>query len=280
MKTNFVAFLNKHGMACASDTDMTLYALSKKEPVAVAVNPYSPIPWDNIINAYLRQSDVAPHDDFSDYARDFAEFLKTVKSQKKWAKLTDEEANIIFLGFGQDDLFPSYIDANVRHDTASNALECELRSNCHIDHEFCAAYCKLGSFELMQPVLNGISQDARKSMIDKHTEDMNKYKTRVYAAMKKHDCKTSLDDVEFDEMGAFMNELADMSGCHQRQLSMAIESFNIEDMVKVAETFVDANDQLEHLKAGGFGLPNSTKELAVITRTEGLTWIKHGIFGL
>lgn len=280
MKTNFVAFLNKHGIACASDTDMTLYALSKKEPVALAVNSYSPIPWDSIINAYLRRGDIALHDDFSDYVRDFAEFLKTVKSQKKWAKLTDEEANIIFLGFGQDDLFPSGIDVYVRHNPASNALECELRCESHIDHGFSADYYRLGAFELMQPVLNGISEEAMKSMIDKHTEDMNKYKTRVYAAMKKHDCKTSLDDVEFDEMGAFMNELADMSGCHQRQLSMAIESFNIEDMVKVAETFVDANDQLEHLKAGGFGLPNSTKELAVITRTEGLTWIKHCLYGL
>ena len=80
MKTSFIAFLNKHGIACASDTDMTLYALSKQEPVAIAVNPYSPIPWDNIINAYLRKGCIPLHDDFRDYARDFAEFLKTVDS--------------------------------------------------------------------------------------------------------------------------------------------------------------------------------------------------------
>ena len=48
MKTSFVAFLNKRGIACASDTDMTLYALSRQEPVALAVNSYSPIPWDFI----------------------------------------------------------------------------------------------------------------------------------------------------------------------------------------------------------------------------------------
>ena len=43
MKTSFVAFLNKRGIACASDTDMTLYALSRQEPGALAVNSYSPI---------------------------------------------------------------------------------------------------------------------------------------------------------------------------------------------------------------------------------------------
>lgn len=276
MKTNFVAFLNKHGIACASDTDMTLYALSKKEPVALAVNPYSPILWDNIINAYLRRGDIALHDDFSDYVRDFAEFLKTVDSQKKWAKLTDEEANIIFMGYGQDDLFPSGIDVYVRHNTTSNALECELRAECRIDHEYSSDYCRLGEFELMQPVLNGISDDALDSMIDMHTKNMKKYKERMAAALKKANCKTSLDEVQFDETSAFMDELED----HQRQLNIAIESFNIEDMVRVAETFIDANDQLEHLKGGGIGLPNSTKELAVITRTEGLTWIKHCLYGL
>ena len=51
MKTSFVAFLNKRGIACASDTDMTLYALSRQEPVALAVNSYSPIPCDSSINA-------------------------------------------------------------------------------------------------------------------------------------------------------------------------------------------------------------------------------------
>lgn len=280
MNTHFIAFINKHGIACASDTDMTLYALSKQEPVVIVVNPYSPIPWDSIINAYLRKGCSPLHDDFSDYARDFAEFLKTIDSQKKWANLTIDEANVIFLGFGKDDLFPSAIDAYVRHDKDTNMLQCQLYEECHINHEYSAGYFMLSEFEIMQPVLNGVGKSAMKSMIDKHTEGMKKYKERVAKTMKKTQCKTSIDDVQFDESEDFMRKLSEMTGYHQHQFSMAIDSFNIEDMVKVAETFIDANDQLEHLKAGGIGLPNSTKELAVITRTEGLTWIKHCLYGL
>ena len=59
MNTSFVAYMNKRGIACASDTDMTMYALSKQEPVALAVNSYSPIPWDTIINDYLDADGIA-----------------------------------------------------------------------------------------------------------------------------------------------------------------------------------------------------------------------------
>lgn len=207
MKTSFIAFLNKHGIACASDTDMTLYALSKQEPVAIAVNPYSPIPWDSIINAYLRKGCIPLHDDFSDYARDFAEFLKTVNRQKKWAGLTDEEANIIFLGFGQDDLFPSGVDAYVRHNTASNILECELREVCRIDHKNTSNYGMLGKFENMQPVLYCISGAAKTSLADRQEKDMNKYKERMKKALDNAHCDVALDDMPYDTQNAFSNGL-------------------------------------------------------------------------
>ena len=54
---------------------------------------------------------------------------------------------------------------------------------------------------------------------------------------------------------------------------------DFEDLVKVAEDFVDAKVQIDHLKNGGKGELPHTKELAVITRTEGVVWIKHCLYG-
>ena len=99
MNTSFVAFLNKEGIACASDTDMTLYALSRQEPVALAVNSYSPIPWDAIINTYLKKGEIAKHEVFGDYACDFSNYLSTVKINPAWKNLTEDDGNIIFLRF-------------------------------------------------------------------------------------------------------------------------------------------------------------------------------------
>jgi hypothetical protein len=74
--------------------------------------------------------------------------------------------------------------------------------------------------------------------------------------------------------------MSNLDDFQEKRLSTAIGSFNIEDMVKAVETFIDANGQLEHLQGGGIGEPKNTKELAVITRTEGVVWIKHCLFGL
>ena len=280
MTTSFVAFFNKHGIACASDTDMTLYALSKKEPVAIAVTPYSPIPWDKIINAYLRRGDIPLHDDFTDYARDFLQYLTTIEIKKKWSKLTEEEANIIFMGFGQDDLFPSGIDVDMSYDETSNTLQCQHMERRSISHQLKAEHCLLGDFELMQPMLYGISDTALKSLVDRQTEDLKKYKDHMAKAMKKAHCSISLDDFQFDTSDPYIGKMTNLDNNYEKCLSTAIGSFNIEDMVKAVETFIDANDQLEHLRGGGIGEPKSTKELAVITRTEGVVWIKHCLFGL
>ncbi len=283
MKTSFVAFLNKHGIACASDCDMTLYALSKQEPVAIAVNPYSPIPWKSIINAYLCRGNIPLPTHFSDYVNDFAQYLPSVESKMKWAGLTAEETQVIFLGFGTNDLFPSAISADVLLNKASNILHCQIDEECHINHDTTSEHFAFDEFEDLLPALYGVNNSAMESLIslcNKQKDNFMEYKTRMETALKKVNCDVSLDDLPFDPVPSF-SELTDkMIVEQQNQLNNVIDFFNMEDMVKAVETIIDANGQLEHLKNGDIGDPRSTKELAVITRTEGLVWIKHCLQGL
>ena len=66
METIFIALSNMSGIACASDRDHTLYQLSKKVPLALAVSPSSPIPWDSIIEQYKRTAGLEEKEEFSD----------------------------------------------------------------------------------------------------------------------------------------------------------------------------------------------------------------------
>lgn len=282
MNTSFVAFMNKRGIACASDTDMTLYALSKREPVAVAVNSYSPIPWDTIINAYLRRGDIALHENFTDYAHDFADFLLTVEGNGKWEQLSEDDSNIIFLGYGTEDIFPSGVDIKVRYDSTERKLKCDFNSEFSISHEDDSNFFILSPFENLQSVFLGCNTQIREKLIEKQAECFKNYKQRVADAFKGTRYEQTVNEFisQYDERQEYANQLRHMVGVHQRQLFMAIESFDIEDLVKVAEMFVDSNDQLIHLKNGGKGVLKSTKELAVITRVEGVVWIKHSLYGL
>jgi len=282
MNTSFVAFMNKRGIACASDTDMTLYALSKREPVAVAVNSYSPIPWDTIINAYLRRGDIALHENFTDYAHDFADFLLTVEGNGKWEQLSEDDSNIIFLGYGTEDIFPSGVDIKVRYDSTERKLKCDFNSEFSISHEDDSNFFILSPFENLQSVFLGCNTQIREKLIEKQAECFKNYKQRVADAFKGTRYEQTVNEFisQYDERQEYANQLRHMVGVYQRQLFMAIESFDIEDLVKVAEMFVDSNDQLIHLKNGGKGVLKSTKELAVITRVEGVVWIKHSLYGV
>ncbi len=280
MGTSFVAFMNKHGMACASDTDMTLYALSKREPVALAVNPGSPLPWDSIINAYLRQGEIPLHENFEDYARDFAEFLATLTPKKEWKNLTKLESKIVFLGFGMEDLFPSVVVAYVQYDAKQRIMSVNLETTLHISDDVDTAHVVIGNFSNMVPMLYGVSRPVLKSLVDNNLEVFHTYKERLAVALKEAGIKVDPEVLEMEDKRIYTNALLGMKKKHRMRLEAALDGFNVEDLVTTAETFVDAHDQLEHLKNGGKGTLQKTKELAISTRTEGLVWIKHSLYGL
>ena len=282
MNTSFAAFMNKKGIACASDTDMTLYALSKREPVTLAVNSYSPIPWDSIINAYLRRGDIALHENFTDYARDFADFLLTVEGNSKWGHLSEDDSNIIFLGYGSEDIFPSGVDIMIRYDDTEQKLKCDFNCEFSISHDVDSNFFTLSHFENVESVFFGCSTQIQEKLIEKQVDCFKNYKQRVAEAFKGTQYEQAVNEFisAYDERKEFSRQLGQMVGVHQKHLFMAIESFDIEDLVKVAEMFVDSNDQLTHLKEGGKGILRSTKELAVITRVEGVVWIKHSLYGV
>ena len=282
MKTSFIAFLNQHGIACASDTDMTLYALSRQEPIALAVNSYSPIPWDSIINAYLRQGEIAKHEIFGDYARNFANYLSTVKVNHVWKNLTEDDGKIIFLGFGTDDVFPSAVDMQVRLDEDGSKLVGDINIERAIDHKKETDFYTLSHFENTQPLIYGISVAARNKLIEKQTVLMDIFKQRIMDAIKgtkyEEDVQKRLS--EYGSTDTIANFFHQQTEDQLFRINCALDSFNVEDLVKVAEDFVDAKVQLDHLKSGGKGELPHTKELAVITRTEGVVYIKHCLFGL
>ena len=59
---------------------------------------------------------------------------------------------------------------------------------------------------------------------------------------------------------------------------MGVDAFSIEEMVTAVESIVNANAKLSHLHAGAKGKHGETKEIAVMTIPEGLTWIKHSVY--
>ena len=283
MRTNsFISLYNKSGIACASGTDNTIYRFSKEEPVAVAVCPFSPIPWESIITAYLRKGEPAHHLTLEEYARDFEQFLQTYPADNAWNGLNIDERNLIFLGYGTNDIYPSVCDILIAVDEDTEKMNFDEINNTAISIDNQAAFNWNGDFERVNPILHGITQAVKDFMIERVGDSIELYKKRVldkFNGTKYEEyVKKSLDNYDFE--AAQHSLVYDATGHIQYEVYRGLDSFSIEDMVLSCENIINANIRLNHLATGGKSLIGSTREIAVLTRAEGFTWIKHSLFAI
>lgn len=281
---SFLAIYNQSGIACASDTDNTIYRLSKEEAVAIAICPYSPIPWECIITQYLRKGEPEHHKTLEEYARDFETFFQQFHADKAWNKLGINELNLIFLGYGQDEIYPSVCDIQIEVDEETEKMKLgEIGiKQINLSRDENAGYNWNGNFERLASILFGATEQVKDFATEKQFDLFHAYKQRVIEKFK----GTQYEEYVNKCLSNYPEEIAvpkPVTKATTKAFERAYEgisTFSIEELVSTAETLVNANVRLLHLKEGGKGLLGHTREIAVLTRAEGFTWIKHSLFAI
>lgn len=274
----FLALSNKAGIACAADADHTVFCLSKEIPVALAVNPASKIPWGALIQDYRRTGLISEHETLVEYAADFSTFLASVPVQDEWADLPSDEMNLIFLGFGSGDIFPSAYDvcAEVR-DGHLCLAEGDLKK-VGTNGEVLSHY--LGDFDNVATLIWGATEQSRSFFFLKEMGLFETYAQRVRDRFRGTEYEAYVEARlnRFDAPGKVLESLDRATGGTYSAFQLGVGAFSVEDMVSAVETLVSANAKLAHLKSGAKGSPASVKEIAVLTIPEGLSWIKHSLY--
>ena len=282
METIFIALSNMSGIACASDSDHTLYQLSKNVPLALAVNPSSPIPWDIIIDQYKQIGGLEEKKEFSDYAAHFLSFLSTIPVEKTWSTQSRNDLNIIFMGYGKEDLFPSIYDVILKINPDKNQLEEDFSEYNKISHDNIAAINLLGDIEGVSTLLFGATNNTKELILQYYAKQLENYKERVaenfkdteYAPFVQKKLEAfNVEDAAAEKINTATGEV--LSGVYN-----GLDTFSIEDLVTAVEALVNAEVRLKHLLSKGKEYPHNTKEIAVITHIEGVTWLKHSLFAL
>lgn len=282
MLTTCIAISNMSGIACASDTDRTIYQLSKTYPFAVAVNSYSPIPWDTIINNYKRLGEPEEKENISDYAKDFENSLSSMPVTEDYQDLSTEDSNIIFMGYGKEDLFPSIYDTCISLTNGKWSFDNDRTEIFKITHQEFAHINLLGNLDSIHTLIWGATPDVNDILIENHVKTFNVYKERVLERFKGTEFETfvtkKLDSYNAKE--TFIMKMCEAIDKTYTSVLDGIETFSVEDMVMATETILNAEVRLDHLSSGCKTPLNTTREIAVITRTEGLTWIKHSLYAI
>ena len=282
MKPICIALTNMSGIACASDRDHTIYQLSKRVPFAVAVNPDSPIPWYSIIEQFQLSGEPEESEEFSDYVTHFVSFLSNHFAEKSWSDLPADDTNVFFMGYGKEDLFPSVYDTVLKVNPENGQFEATQVGYNKISHQVCTAINHLCDIDSVSTLLFGVTNQTREALLPIYTKLFESYKDRV----KKHFADTEFTSYVTQELGSYNIEdsyyqtFYNAYGEVTSRTSMGLNTFSVEDLVTAVETLVNAEVRLKHLLSKGKEYPHLTKEIAVITRIEGLTWLKHSLFAL
>lgn len=280
-ETACMAFFSQAGIACASDTDGTIRLLSKTRPFAAALDPHSPIPWETICEEYLREQKNLPAGSLKQYFDDFTDFILK-KNYRCDKKEKDHISEFVFMGFGENDLYPSllYGFSSVGDD---GCPEFFVKEEISVKNEMMSSYFfGIGTFDTLLPILQGVSDE----MNEKFRECQNELFSGFQALVRKDVSDKpggkailkALDNLDLEGSADISREYA--SNIFRHDVAVGIDSFGIEEMVDSVETLVDAQIRLNSLRRGETCSTGYTREIAVMTIPEGLTWIKHPVYAI
>lgn len=283
METSFLYMANMSGIVCGSDTDMTIFQLSKKTPVVLAISATSSIPWFQIIEEYRRQGESKYYSDFDGYVDDFERYLSTVEINFKLPTLDINDCNLLFMGYGENNIYPIICNVYVTLDKDSKRLYFNEVDFCEISHENRTSSSHIGNFEQVSTLFQGATSQMIDYVESKTRDFFEEYISRVYdkfAGTKyENKVRTYFEEYDQDRLSKISSQKASFYVCNR--LDVGLDTFSIEDMVGAVETIIDANIRLNHIYSGDSAVPlGHTKEIAVITRAEGLKWIKHSLFAI
>ena len=186
------------------------------------------------------------------------------------------------MGYGKEDLFPSVYDTVLKVNPENGQFEATQVGYKKISHQECTAINYLCDIDSVSTLLYGVTNKTRDALLPIYSKLFESYKDRV----KKHFADTEFASFVTQELDShdiedsYYQTFYNASGEVMSRTRMGLNTFSVEDLVTAVETLVNAEVRLKHLLSKGKEHSHLTKEIVVITRIEGVTWLKHSLFAL
>lgn len=275
-----IGLFNANGVACASDTDDTIFKLSASKPVGIAINSLINISWRPVIDHYLRQSKQENFMNLKDFADAFVAFLNQFY-QSLADSLPKNGCETFLFGFNALQLYPSIYCVLLKKGT-DGKIETETIMERDVTLDDMAFFMPLGEFDCTAPILAGASDEFMDKAAEDITFQLEIYRNRLLKAASGREEEDKITDffnkTDLKEMAK--NIVTENLSEVFQDIAEGIATFSIEEMVDSAETLINAELRLDHLRKRKQIPVGFTKEIAVMTFPEGFTWLKHNIFAI
>lgn len=188
---------------------------------------------------------------------------------------------LIFVGYGDDDIYPSLI-ATELSGFVDNRLRFFIDNDASdtINNNNLSYVAPFAQTDVMMSLLKGMHPYMFDIVMRNQEETMNNVKKQMITAMKDAGVKEKLiDNLSKFNLTPFMEQFGEkieenMYNCFSSDIVDAVASFNIEDMVKMAESMILITNLQRHISSWEESVGGPV-DVAVITKSEGFVWVNH-----
>lgn len=188
---------------------------------------------------------------------------------------------IVFVGFGEDAIFPSVFPINV-----SGAFDNRMRYSVEKDKaddigsECTSVICPFAQTDVMMTFIDGISPELREKVTEAQQNSVDMAHQIIYqqladAGVSEDILKiieeTNLEKVKEEYFNGMKEHLLET---RSKGLFNAVESFNVEELANMAENLVSITNLQRHITSSEETVGGPV-DVAVITRCEGFIWVKR-----
>lgn len=267
------AVSNVKGCVFASDRPGAILPFPGGIPGALALGSKDPAAadqWLPFIQSFLDVGLTDRKGQFLDYSLAFCDFIRD-----RELMTPDIEADVVLQGYGEDEMFPSV----ARFTLGKGLLPISQTTTFH-PHGAQSSYQVVGDGEDILTLIRGVASEDEAWYAEEMRRTARKLKKRMLAkAMETGDAdavrtvkKIRIADV-VDRFTARLSTAVTNGALTPFQI--AVESFNMDDLIAMAEQLVDVSGTMQHFREGksGYAL---TRTIGIVTRAEGFVWIKQG----
>ena len=132
----------------------------------------------------------------------------------------------------------------------------------------------------MLSFMDGMHPDMYQTIMDDYEESLDNVKKQMIAAMQDAGVKTQqIEKLNQFDLRPFIKQYSEktVNNMYDRFSSHivdSVESFDIEDMVKMAESLISITNLQRHISSWEESVGGPV-DVAVITKSEGFVWVNH-----
>lgn len=250
-----ISVFNKGGGAIVAEKEDSILPVvigSYIKPAAFVVGLRGRYPWRDLILSFCESC--PSYNGIKDLSSNFRDYVNRSDAFAGYDAYGSCDGGLLLCGYDEEDIFPSVVRFGV---ASSCSRSLKILEEQKVTFKNPALIITLGDMNVISPVLSGVSSSIYESCI------------------KFCECKD-----EISNRDRFKEHLLKLNSDFRQSMVTGIDTFDIQDMIDTGETLFNAYIRLKNAETGKNVKAASATEIAVLTKTEGITWIKHSIHAI